>query len=88
MSSSLSPIPVPIPDAVAILIGSQLPAHVLQAEVDAEMAALEIGRFRPLASAEDRQDREHELSRMARANKVLAAWNPRLIVTPPKAVAA
>ncbi|MEU0393877.1 hypothetical protein ABZ208_14040 [Streptomyces sp. NPDC006208] len=73
-------VPVPIPDRVAVLIGGCMPAHVLQAEIEAEYAALEIGRFRPLSSDEDRQDREDALARMARANKVLAAYNPRLIV--------
>ncbi|MFE3657212.1 hypothetical protein [Streptomyces sp. NPDC059165] len=74
--------PVPVPDAVAARIGAQMPIAVLQAEVDAECAAREVLRFRPLTSPEDRQDREDALARLARANKRLAAWNPRLIVTP------
>lgn len=61
-----------------------MPIHILQAEIDAECAAREIGRFRPTSGAlldkEDQQDREAALSRLARANKTLAAWNPRLIV--------
>ena len=80
-SASTGLVPVPIPDRVAALIGGQLPIHVLQAEVDAESAAREIRRFRPLASVEDRADRESALSELAVANKVLAAYNPRLILT-------
>lgn len=73
-------VPVPIPDSVASLIGNCMPAHVLQAEIEAECAHREVLRFRPLASTDDRADREDALARMARANKTLAAWNPRLIV--------
>ncbi|MFG3510198.1 hypothetical protein ACGF5F_32400 [Streptomyces sp. NPDC047821] len=62
------------------MIGDCIPVPVLHAETDAEMAAREIRRFRPLESDEDRADRERELSRLARANKVLAAYNPGLIV--------
>lgn len=72
---------VPIPDRVAALIGSQMPIEILQAEIDAECAAREVGRFRPLQSVEDRVDREHALAVLAVANKVLAAYNPRLILT-------
>ncbi|MEU0391448.1 hypothetical protein ABZ208_01415 [Streptomyces sp. NPDC006208] len=75
-------IPVPIPDRVAVLIGSCMPAHVLQAEIEAECAAREVHRFRGPLCAEDRADREHALSTLARANKVLAAYNPRLTVKP------
>ncbi|MFD4143589.1 hypothetical protein OHS70_03830 [Streptomyces sp. NBC_00390] len=75
-------IPVPIPDRVAVLIGSCMPAHVLQAEIEAECAAREVYRFRGPLCAEDRADREHALSTLARANKVLAAYNPRLTVKP------
>lgn len=76
----MSIIPVPIPDRVAGLIGSCMPFHILQAEVDAECAKREVLRFRFPLCADDRADRERELSRMARANKTLGAWNPRLIV--------
>ncbi|MFF3323785.1 hypothetical protein [Streptomyces sp. NPDC002889] len=78
-------IPVPIPDRVAVLIGSCMPAHVLQAEIEAECAAREVYRFRGPLCAEDRADREHALSVLARANKVLAAYNPRLTVRPGRA---
>lgn len=72
---------VPIPDRIASLIGACMPLHVLQAEIAAECAAREVGRFRPLQSVEDRVDREQQLGVMAAANKVLAAYSPRLIVT-------
>jgi hypothetical protein len=74
------PVAVPIPDRVAALIGSCMPIHILQAEIDAECAKREALLFRPLAWDEDRADRERELSRLARANKVLAAYDPRLMV--------
>ncbi|WP_175410869.1 hypothetical protein [Streptomyces sp. TRM64462] len=75
-------IPVPIPDRVAVLIGSCMPLGVLQAEVDAECAAREVQRFRGPMCAEDQADREHALGALARANKVLAAYNPGLILRP------
>lgn len=71
---------VPIPDAVAALIGATIPLHVLQAEVDADRDVREIGRLRPLDSAEDQQDFEDALGRLARANKTLAKYSPKLIV--------
>ncbi|WP_328941588.1 hypothetical protein OG259_07895 [Streptomyces sp. NBC_00250] len=73
-------VPVPIPDAVATLIGLSLPRPVLQAEIDAFGEVREIRRLRPLNSAEDRQDFEAALGRLARANKTLGAYGPRLIV--------
>ena len=43
MIASPSPlVPVPIPDRVAALIGACLPAHVLQAEIEADCAAREV----------------------------------------------
>jgi hypothetical protein len=78
-------IPVPIPDRVAALIGSCMPIHVLQAEIDAEFAAREVYQFRGPLCAEDRTDREHALSALALANKVLAAYNPLLILKPGRA---
>jgi hypothetical protein len=71
---------VPVPDAVAMMIGTSIPLPVLQAEVDAFGEAREIRRLRPLDTAEDRQDFEAALSRLARANKTLAKHDPRLIV--------
>ncbi len=75
-------IPVPIPDQVAAMIGSCMPLGVLQAEVDAECAAREVRRFRGPLCAEDQADREYALSALARANKVLAAYNPGLVLRP------
>ena len=73
-------VPVPVPDAVAMMIGTSIPLPVLQAEIDAFGEAREIRRLRPLDSAEDRQDFEDALGRLARANKTLGAYSPRLIV--------
>ncbi|MFI1395548.1 hypothetical protein [Streptomyces sp. NPDC020681] len=74
-------IPVPIPDRVAAMIGSCMPIDILQAEVDADCAIREVYRFRGPLCNEDRADREHALSALARANKILAAYNPGLIIT-------
>ncbi|MFF4746846.1 hypothetical protein [Streptomyces sp. NPDC001268] len=81
----MSIIPVPIPDAVAVVIGACIPKHVLRAEVDAEFAAVDASRYHaPVGSGllrhEDQQDREQQLAELAWANKVLAAHNPGLIV--------
>ncbi|MEU4129561.1 hypothetical protein [Streptomyces wuyuanensis] len=75
-------VPVPIPDGVAALIGSCMPLGVLQAEIDAECAAREAMRFRAPLCGEDQADREHALAALARANKILAAYNPGLVVRP------
>nr|WP_189976411.1 hypothetical protein [Streptomyces termitum] len=82
MASSSPLVPVPIPDHVAALIGSCLPAHVLQAEIEADCAAREVYRFRGPLCAEDRADREHALAALARANKILAKHHPQLPVRP------
>lgn len=84
-TSSGKTVPVPIPDPIAARIGACMPIRILQAEVDAESAAREIRRFRPslgsaLLDSEDQADRESALSELHRANKVLAAHNPRLIL--------
>ncbi|MGW6457742.1 hypothetical protein ACWF94_17815 [Streptomyces sp. NPDC055078] len=75
-------VPVPIPDRVAVLIGSCMPGHVLRAEIDADCAMREVGRFRGPLGHQDRADREQALSALARANKVLAAYNPGLVISP------
>jgi hypothetical protein len=75
-------IPVPIPDRVAALIGSCMPAHVLRAEIEADGAVREVNRFRGPLCNDDRADREHALATLARANKILAAYNPRLVFQP------
>ena len=86
MPDIIPQLPVPIPDRIAALIGSRIPIHVLQAEVDAESASREVRRFRPsfgaLLDDEDRADRDAALSELAAANKILAAHHPRLILTP------
>ncbi|MFB9483136.1 hypothetical protein ACFFSH_27675 [Streptomyces filamentosus] len=82
MASPSPLVPVPIPDRVAALIGSCLPAHVLQAEIEADCAAREVYRFRGPLCAEDRADREHALAVLARANKILAKHHPSLPVRP------
>ncbi|MFJ8647626.1 hypothetical protein ACIRNI_16075 [Streptomyces sp. NPDC093546] len=73
-------VPVPIPDRVAALIGSCMPIGILQAEIDAECAAREVRRFRFPMCQEDQADREHALALLARANKVLGAYNPGLLL--------
>ncbi|WP_341625627.1 hypothetical protein [Streptomyces sp. B6(2022)] len=70
-------VPVPIPDAVATLIGRQIPERVLQAEVDAMNLAYNVTLCR---GDRYRETREQCLADLARANKTLAAWDPRLIV--------
>ncbi|MFE6974898.1 hypothetical protein [Streptomyces sp. NPDC057682] len=83
MTASHLLVPVPIPDSVAALIGSCVPARILEAEFDAECAAREVRRFRgPRLGIEDQADREQALAELARANKVLAAHDPRLMVRP------
>lgn len=77
-SSSNTPVPVPIPDRVAVLIGRQIPERVLQAEREAENAAYIVRLCRSPRNAEAR---ETALSDLARANKVLAAYSPKLVVT-------
>ncbi|MFC9247910.1 hypothetical protein ACFT7S_29010 [Streptomyces sp. NPDC057136] len=81
MTASHLLVPVPIPDRVAVLIGSCTPPHILRAEFDAVCAAREVRRFRgPRLGIEDQADREQALSELARANKVLSAYHPRLAV--------
>lgn len=72
-------VPVPIPDSVAALIGSQVPEHVLRAELEATNQAYVIGLCRKPEYAEAR---EYAIGALARANKTLAAYNPKLVVTP------
>lgn len=72
---------VPVPDAVAAMIGQQIPEHVLQAEVEAMNLAYNIELCRGPRYAEAR---ETCLSDLARVNKTLAAWDPRLIVDGPR----
>ncbi|TXS21421.1 hypothetical protein EAO71_27360 [Streptomyces sp. ms191] len=68
---------VPVPDRVADLIGQQIPERVLQAEVEAVNQAYNISLCRSPRYAEAR---EYALGDLARANKILAAFDPRFIV--------
>ncbi|MFE7580735.1 hypothetical protein ACFU5Y_04105 [Streptomyces gardneri] len=68
---------VPIPDAVVTMIGRQIPEHVLAAEVEATNQAYNITLCR---APQYREAREYALSDLARANKTLAQFDPRLIV--------
>ncbi|MER5312746.1 hypothetical protein ABT034_33795 [Streptomyces sp. NPDC002773] len=68
---------VPVPDAVVVLIGRQIPEQVLAAEVEAVNQAYNVTLCRAPQYAEAR---EYALADLARANKVLAQFDPRLIV--------
>lgn len=68
---------VPMPDRVTELVGEQIPERVLKAEKSATEAAASLTlcvgpRYRAAAA--------YNLQSLARANKVLAAYNPGLIV--------
>lgn len=65
------------PDAVAVLIGRQMPPEVMAAEESAVDAAITVSRCRTQYT---RKAREYALAELARANKVLAAYDPRLMV--------
>lgn len=67
---------VPIPDAVAVQVGSQIPARVLEAERQAERA---VYCFRLARGPRYEEARQYALAEIAAANKVLAADNPRLV---------
>ncbi|GHG30928.1 hypothetical protein [Streptomyces filamentosus] len=73
---------VPMPHRVAEMVLAAMPEPVGQAVMETEDALREIGRFRPLASADDRIDFEAELGRLAARNKILAACHPRFAVSP------
>lgn len=70
---------VPVPDAVALRIGLQLPQRVKDALDEAALC----GRLltsRSLAAADDRAETDQRLhARLAAANKTLAAYDPRLV---------
>lgn len=69
---------VNVPDAVAVLAARQMPPHVMEAEEAAFDAAVTVSRCRtPLT----REARKRALAEVARQNKILAAYNPGLIVT-------
>lgn len=70
---------VPVPDAVAFRVGLQLPARVKRAVDEAALC----GRLltsRCLAAADDRTEPTVRLhARLAAANRILAAYDPRLV---------
>jgi hypothetical protein len=68
---------VPRPAAVDSLIGKQIPTRVMDAQDEAVFAALQVTNRRgPLPAAE----LEAARVTVAAANKILAAYNPGLIV--------
>ena len=68
---------LPRPAAVDSMIGRQVPAHVMDAQDEAVFAALQVTvRRAPLRPGE----LEAARVTVAAANKVLAAFNPGLIV--------
>lgn len=74
-------IPVPVPGRVVDLIEGAFPEEVCQAVFAAADARREVLRFRgPLLCVEDQADRERALSELHLANKLLAAYNPGLIL--------
>lgn len=70
-------VPVPTPDSVGVFKARLAPQAQLEASWLADDAERELGRLRPLASVEDRQDREHALSMFAKADKVLSTYPSR-----------
>lgn len=71
-------VPVPIPDRIAGLIGSCMPPEVMAAEEEAFDAAVTVSRCRTPYTTEAR---ERALSELHRHNKIIAKYDPRLIVT-------
>ncbi|MER6912104.1 hypothetical protein ABT354_10565 [Streptomyces sp. NPDC000594] len=57
-----------------------MPERVLRAEIEAECAVREVHRYRGPLCDDDRADREYALSHLARANKILAAHHPQLVI--------
>lgn len=70
---------VPVPDRLADQIGRKLPIDILEAQTIAQNSAYVLRLCR---TPQTRRGREAALADLARANKVLAAYNPGLIVTP------
>ncbi|MET9517490.1 hypothetical protein [Streptomyces sp. NPDC002994] len=67
-----------VPDGVAVLTARCMPPEVMEAEEAAFDAAVTVSRCRtPLT----REARERALAEVARQNKILAAYNPGLIIT-------
>lgn len=72
---------VPVPDAVALFAGRQLPPHVRDAVDEAALCGrLLTGRTLAACPAVVRAEASVRLhARLCAANKTLAAWNPGLI---------
>jgi hypothetical protein len=70
-------VPVPVPDAVALLKARLAPQALLEASWQADDAEREFRRLRPLSSDEDRQDFETAAGMFAAADKVLATYPSR-----------
>ncbi|MEU5900661.1 hypothetical protein [Streptomyces venezuelae] len=68
---------VPMPDSVAVLIGKQIPEHVLLAE---KAATDVVDELPACLGPEGREALARSLHTLAAANKTLAAYNPGLIV--------
>ena len=73
---------IPVPDAVALLVGRQLPPRVRDAVYEAALCGrLLAGRVHAVCPLEVRLEAGGHLhQRLARANKTLAAHNPGLVV--------
>lgn len=71
-------VPAPVPDAVADLVEAHLPKSVRDADAVARGA---LYAFRVSRTPLTREARERAAADAARANKVLAAFNPGLVVT-------
>lgn len=67
------PAPTPSPFSVAMLSASKRPAAQIEAAVRMADIERELKRLRPLASVEDRGDRETLLAEYAAADKILSA---------------
>lgn len=73
---------IPVPDAVALLAGRQLPAHIREAVAEAALCGrLLTSRTHAVCPADIRWEAaQHLHARLRAANKQLAAHNPGLIV--------
>ena len=74
---------VPVPDAVALLAGRQLPPHVREAVAEAALCGrLLTSRTHAVCPADIRWEAAQYLhQRLRAANRILAAHNPGYIVT-------
>lgn len=74
---------VPVPDGIALRAGQQLPIHIRQAiAAAAEAGRMLTSRTHAVCPLDVRMEAGgHLQQRLARANKLLAAHDPRLIHT-------